>query len=572
MSSQHEIIPFFIPPDSSSEREYPSSFKWSHGTSKYEIHATMLQDIEIGPLLTHCLSVKRKIDSAVSIQAHRAQSYFSVFPRTLSTVLLTIWDQLIEDLEPDQDEEGFEEALKDFIAAHCTDEDRKDLAQQLSKPKKPLKSSVQEFNYRLQQLNSFIDWMPGTAAELDDDQLKQAFYDGMPDTWKTHFVNSGDSVQRKSRAELSRYFRNQEKLSRNKQRDNEQRQRDNARKNNNRNNESSSPPSRKKSKRPKTSSPTGFRNDGPCPVHPDGHHNWEDCFHNPANAHKKRRFNNNDDKSPERKFKKKAAHATEIKKRKVSYKEENGSDNGSRHLNEQSDSSDGECFFASDFTIHENDLIFSDNVVDYSQTQTLDEYHCHFMKVDSYCYKNGEDMFDMPSVVNVNDELSSLKLRPTGVMVIDRIQKQKSKRPLKVLFDPGSDITFVHRRCLPNGAVPSKLERPIAIGTVAPDRAMHENKVTIQGIRFPEFTSTSRIDMPATAVVMDADSTYDVILGLDILIPLGIDVSCSTKTVTWNNMSVPFRPANYFKTTILSMILSRQAHTIYMSLITSHVI
>jgi hypothetical protein len=34
------------------------------------------------------------------------------------------------------------------------------------------------------------------------------------------------------------------------------------------------------------------------------------------------------------------------------------------------------------------------------------------------------------------------------------IQGQKSSQPFKALFDPGSDNTFLHERCLPPGATP----------------------------------------------------------------------------------------------------------------------
>ena len=34
---------------------------------------------------------------------------------------------------------------------------------------------------------------------------------------------------------------------------------------------------------------------------------------------------------------------------------------------------------------------------------------------------------------------------------------------------------------------------------------------------------------------------------MDVMQALGIDISCSAKTITWNGNTVPFRPANYFK-------------------------
>jgi hypothetical protein len=47
-------------------------------------------------------------------------------------------------------------------------------------------------------------------------------------------------------------------------------------------------------------------------------------------------------------------------------------------------------------------------------------------------------------------------------------------------------------------------------------------------------------------VFHNPNATYGVIQGMDLLQVLGIDVRCSTKTVTWNDMVILFRPSNYF--------------------------
>ena len=64
---------------------------------------------------------------------------------------------------------------------------------------------------------------------------------------------------------------------------------------------------------------------------------------------------------------------------------------------------------------------------------------------------------------------------------------------------------------------------------------------------FPEFSPTQRIPGPIRATVFDnPDSVYDIILGMDTLQVLEFDISCSTKTVTFNGNTIPFRPKNYF--------------------------
>ena len=50
--------------------------------------------------------------------------------------------------------------------------------------------------------------------------------------------------------------------------------------------------------------------------------------------------------------------------------------------------------------------------------------------------------------------------------------------------------------------------------------------VVIKDISFPEFSPTQRVDKALQAYIYDqTNSPYDVILGLDVLKPLGIDIS-----------------------------------------------
>jgi hypothetical protein len=50
--------------------------------------------------------------------------------------------------------------------------------------KKPIDMAVQAFWYPLHELNKHIEWLPGTEPVLTDNQIKQAFYDAMPEAWK----------------------------------------------------------------------------------------------------------------------------------------------------------------------------------------------------------------------------------------------------------------------------------------------------------------------------------------------------------------------------------------------------
>jgi hypothetical protein len=69
---------------------------------------------------------------------------------------------------------------------------------------------VQAFFYHLRELNDQVDWLPGNEAKLTEGQLDQAFHDDMPTVWKERFVNAGRSVHAGHRAELLKFFRDQQ--------------------------------------------------------------------------------------------------------------------------------------------------------------------------------------------------------------------------------------------------------------------------------------------------------------------------------------------------------------------------
>ena len=82
-------------------------------------------------------------------------------------------------------------------------------------------------------------------------------------------------------------------------------------------------------------------------------------------------------------------------------------------------------------------------------------------------------------------------------------------------------------------------------------------EVLLEDIGFPKFNPTQQIPGPIHATVFhNLEYNYNIILGMDIMQVLGIDVSCSTKTVSWNGLMIPFLPSNYFdKATIFAFAM-----------------
>ena len=154
----------------------PSAIKWSVSTSHYEIHMHTLDGLEVSLLLPYCLGFKTEVKKGVPNESHYAVSLFYVFPRTLSVLLLSIWEQILSDLPSDAQAsvDGFDTALKAFVASHATEEDHHDLTQQLRLSKKPRTLAVQQFYYRLRELNGFFQWLPGNKPALLEEQIKQA--------------------------------------------------------------------------------------------------------------------------------------------------------------------------------------------------------------------------------------------------------------------------------------------------------------------------------------------------------------------------------------------------------------
>ena len=206
--------------------------------------------------------------------------------------------------------QSFEQAIQDFVACHSTEQDRHELVQQLRHPTKPRDLGVQAFYYRLVELNSAVSILPGDDAPLTDDQLKQAFYDGMPPSWRERFINSGSLFNQMTRAEIIRYFRNQEKQALLKQRENEDTIR--------RVNKTKKRPvnDSHKSKNNKAQDKSSFHenkrqkgrisDDDPCPIHPNGNHTWGECRCNHfGKAYKKGFFDKDQKKTNGNKDKKK---------------------------------------------------------------------------------------------------------------------------------------------------------------------------------------------------------------------------------------------------------------------------
>jgi len=192
------------------ESQREKAIKWTVTNAKYEIYVCELDEIELSPLVAHCMDVRNKVLSVLSVDAHKTKSLMRAFPRTISFVLRTIWDNVVAEFADDPEEADFDVLIKHFIAAHCTPDDRHDLLSQLCTGAKPRHVGVQQYYYRLLELNGYVDWLPGFETELQDNEIKVAFHGPMPSSWRERSTGAGKSVHAESTAEKVRYFRSQE--------------------------------------------------------------------------------------------------------------------------------------------------------------------------------------------------------------------------------------------------------------------------------------------------------------------------------------------------------------------------
>jgi hypothetical protein len=282
------VILFPWVPDTTKE-EKPLSFKWTHDGVRHDFHANILSSRAIDAVVAHCVEVKSSLESTLQDEDLLPLALFNVFPRTLKSTLRQEWRQVEIDLALDQfDIHHFEELMTEFVATFASEQDRSDLVNQLRQPTKPREMTVQAFFSRLLELNAMVSLLPGDEEPLTDIQIKKAFYDGMPTTWKEKFVSAGTHLHQLTRNNVVRYFRELESLSNRKQQENEKTQK------------------RGKNKRladgnRKDRNGKGKRQDirvkdsDPCPKHPHGSHTWGACRsrqqnqkpsgNKPANSH-----------------------------------------------------------------------------------------------------------------------------------------------------------------------------------------------------------------------------------------------------------------------------------------------
>jgi len=541
------------------------SIKWKISTASYEAHLGRLNNIDTAEVIEHVHDTMHAVVQAVTTTAHIGQSLFKIFPRTLSTPLTSIWDALLTDVlhagVSQTSKEGFEHFAKAFIASHAAMEERYEAVQQLRGYTKPVQMRVQAFYYRLREINGYIRWMPGQEAPLDDTQLKQSFYDGMPTAWKNRFTGTGRSPSATPLSSLLQFFRQQERTAQENERANNQKQLHTSRV------EKRKKPGKKTRqealrKRGRSQDgpekPTRINDDAQCPVHPHSNHKWGECFANAYRAKdgKAKSPSNHGKEGKTGKPKAKDSFAVAISttsqssqaEKAVSFEETWSEDANSTSSVVNNDSKKSESFTLQTATVH-NILhtnvhsidLFDPNFQSNYDTQYLSEMEMYMSEMNE-AYLSGDAKL---SNADINLETNvSQRVKPISLALVTTIQGVQSKRPLAVLFDTGSETTLIARKALPTGCNP-KRSKTLSLRGIGRTETSH--KVHLEKVRFPEFSPTQCVDKPISAHVVPNLGPYDIVLGTDVMSPLGFDTHCSSKTVSWMNNRIPWKSPDDFE-------------------------
>ena len=101
---------------------HTQAIEYTSNNQCYRIYQNTLESVAVEDVLPHCLEVKQKIHSATANQNHRNAKYFNVLERTLGTAIKSVLDNLVVANAYPQTEAGFDQAIRDLVEVHMTEE------------------------------------------------------------------------------------------------------------------------------------------------------------------------------------------------------------------------------------------------------------------------------------------------------------------------------------------------------------------------------------------------------------------------------------------------------------------
>ena len=269
----------------------------SHTVNRNKIKKEVYEATTGDPELILCVIHEfEDVASANNLNLNTGALKFSKFRECLSDQVRADWDRVRAGHE--LTEEGFEEAISEFIVVYLDEEALTEQKTYIAKAKKPYTMTVETFHSRLKRIVlMMMGYFPGAEVMnegliYNDTELKHIFRQAMPYPWQETFAKSGLNLSTMSWPRIERYFRglknvsdknnggnDKKRAARDDDDDHETSQSNgNGKRNNKWNN------NKKNGKKQRFNGKGGGKNnkDG-CPFH-GSQHPWGKCFGNPESS------------------------------------------------------------------------------------------------------------------------------------------------------------------------------------------------------------------------------------------------------------------------------------------------
>jgi hypothetical protein len=110
-------------------------------------------------------------------------------------------------------------------------------------------------------------------------------------------------------------------------------------------------------------------------------------------------------------------------------------------------------------------------------------------------------------------------------------------------------LELMKRSALPPGVNPLLGRKRHVISVTS--SALLDKEVPIEDMILPEFSAITCTSGPIRAIIMDnIESSYDLIISMDLMQTMGINIHNSSKKVMWDQLQEPFKPHDYFSSNL----------------------
>mmetsp|Transcript_27436 Transcript_27436/g.40868 ORF Transcript_27436/g.40868 Transcript_27436/m.40868 type:complete len:1328 (-) Transcript_27436:212-4195(-) len=146
------------------------------------------------------------------------------------------------------------------------------------------------------------------------------------------------------------------------------------------------------------------------------------------------------------------------------------------------------------------------------------------------------DVFDVQVSMQVDANGIAIPMA-TAYVFAKSIQGVKCNRLLKCLFDTGGTKSMASSKALPAGAQLTPLPSRTMCNTIAGNYSP-SGTLKCEGLKIPEFDANLTVDSQ-DFLVFDAPCAYDLILGNDFLIKIGLKVNYEDLELEWQGRKLP---------------------------------